>query len=106
MKTSETCIELVNANGQNLKHVPDRLKTFEVCKTAVKNNRLAVEFVPDSCKNLEICGLAVKKNKSNLWLFVPCEMSKTQDLYDHLIQIEAISLSDVPDEFKLPICAT
>jgi hypothetical protein len=59
LKTSETCLAEVKADGRNLEYVPEKFKTPELCLTAFKSMPEAVEFMPEKIR-LRIIKMALK----------------------------------------------
>lgn len=103
--------ELVNENGQNLKHVPIELKTFELCETAVSQDGLAIEFVPAELMTEELCELAIRttkksKQKLTIFKFIPDEL-KTSETCIELVNANGQNLKHVPDRLKtFEVCKT
>ncbi len=87
-------LSIVQENGCDLYHVPNKLKTVEMCLSAVQQNGGALAYVPDELKTKEMCLVAVRQDGNTL-RYVP-EKLKTEEICLIAVQQDGCALGYVP----------
>ncbi|GHT17625.1 hypothetical protein AGMMS4956_21130 [Bacteroidia bacterium] len=104
--TPELAMQAVKENGNNLKHIPEKMVTQDLCFAAVANKGEALQFALDKFKNAPLCDHAMKENPKLAFLYVP-DSVKTPKMCETAVTADGRNLQHVPKEqISKDLCKT
>ncbi|GHT68718.1 hypothetical protein FACS189452_08860 [Bacteroidia bacterium] len=104
--TPELAMQAVKENGNNLKHIPEKMVTEDLCFAAVANKGEALQFALDKFKTAPLCDQAMKQNANLAFLYVP-DSVKTPKMCETAVNADGRNLQYVPREnISKDLCRT